>query len=276
MARYLYLHGFGSSPRSAKGQALRAAFAARGAELLVPDLNAPCGFGKLTYTSALRGIEEASGGASSVRLIGSSMGGYLAARWAQLNPHRAHSLLLLCPGFDLSSRWERLLGAQVMSSWLRNGWRQVVDEEGVSHKLWYEFFRDHQLAHPRYPGASDALVHSVAPWLAETCGSARSPHCTLPPVVPWPRTLIIHGDRDEVVPHRHSVAFAAAHNLCARAHHFAEVADDAATRGGGAALEAAPFVPPVSLHTVSDGHDLTDSLPEIERMALSFFELDRA
>lgn len=32
-------------------------------------------------------------------LIGSSMGGYLSCRWAQLHPERVESLFLLCPAF---------------------------------------------------------------------------------------------------------------------------------------------------------------------------------
>ena len=49
---YVHLHGFASSSLSRKGQYLAGAFAARGKELLLPDLNRPS-FAGLTYSGAL-------------------------------------------------------------------------------------------------------------------------------------------------------------------------------------------------------------------------------
>lgn len=52
-----------------------------------------------------------------------SLGGFLAARYAELHPDRVERLVLLCPGFDRCSRWEKLFGAEALREWERVGWR---------------------------------------------------------------------------------------------------------------------------------------------------------
>ena len=97
MTQFAYLHGLSSSPLATKATALRAAFEAEGLGLHCPDLNQPS-FDKLTFDAALAALDElaASHPQERWRIVGSSMGGYLAARWAQLNPRRVERLLLLC------------------------------------------------------------------------------------------------------------------------------------------------------------------------------------
>ncbi len=165
-----YLHGFASSPDSFKGVALRAALAPAGVSLALPDLNAPS-FEHLTYTSALAAIDAmdaAHGHATPWRLIGSSLGGYLAARWAQLNPSRVERLVLLCPAFEMLKRWPRLLGAGAIEAWERTGRHEFPDHRGVPTAVHYGLI-------------DDAAQHPAAP----------APPCP---------TLIIHGIHDEVVP----------------------------------------------------------------------------
>ncbi len=177
---YAFLHGFASGALSTKGTFLRERLAARGVSMWTPDLNAPT-FGAMTYTSMLAEIDRLDDRVRPARwnLVGSSMGGYLAARWAELRPDRVGRLLLLCPGFDLPSRWPALLGEQEFRAWERRGWTPVDDALGRQQELAWSFLEDSR-RHPAWPRA-------VRP------------------------TRILHGSRDDVVPTEGSRRWAAAH-----------------------------------------------------------------
>ncbi|MBM3762261.1 MAG: alpha/beta fold hydrolase [Acidobacteria bacterium] len=116
--KIIYLHGFASSPKSRKAQFLKEKLEAEGCEVLVPHLESE-GFRNLTVTGQLKVIEEVASGAP-VRLIGSSMGGYLAALYASLHPE-VDRLVLLAPAFGFATRWELRLGAEKMAEWRRTG-----------------------------------------------------------------------------------------------------------------------------------------------------------
>ena len=107
----MYLHGFASSALSAKGLVLARSLAASGVQLRLPSLNRPS-FERLTYSGALDVVRETADAEPSARwdVVGSSMGGYIAARWAELQPERVRRLVLLCPGFDLLERLPIVLG----------------------------------------------------------------------------------------------------------------------------------------------------------------------
>ena len=174
-----YLHGFASGPMSRKGQALAERLARRGVELRLPDLNRPS-FSRLTVTGALEAVDELveSGPRHAAwRFIGSSFGGYVAARWAELRPERVARLLLLCPGFDLPSRWPDLLGADELARWERDGALLLPDGAGRPTPVHWGFVQDVR----RHPPV---------------------------PEVPCP-TRIVHGTRDEVVPVEGSRRYAA-------------------------------------------------------------------
>ena len=105
MARFIWLHGFASSPQSSKGQFVRQRLEERGAHLVLPDLNEPSFF-DLTVTRMLRQVDVlALGPDEPVVLFGSSLGGFTAAAWAAKNPGRMGALVLLAPAFDLGPRW---------------------------------------------------------------------------------------------------------------------------------------------------------------------------
>ncbi len=149
---YAYLHGFASSALSRKGVALREMLRRRGVELRLPDLNVPT-FATMTYTSMLEELDRmdaAYGAGRPWRLIGSSLGGYLAARWAELRPRRVDRLLLLCPGFDLAGRWKDVLGASDLERWRASGTHPVPDAAGRLQALHWEFVEDAR-RHPAYP-----------------------------------------------------------------------------------------------------------------------------
>lgn len=166
--RYAYLHGFGSSPNTKKGVRLAEVLAGKGVELERPDLNRPS-FEKISASAALAAIDELDGDRGAKWcFVGSSMGGWLASRWAQLNPKKVDRLVLLCPAYDLASRWQALLGAEGMERWKREGFLLLPDGAGVLRKVHYGFFEEGSKLPPR-------------------------------PDVPCP-TRIFHGTRDETVP----------------------------------------------------------------------------
>jgi pimeloyl-ACP methyl ester carboxylesterase len=178
--RYAYLHGLGSSPRSHKGVALEHAFASRGRTLERPDLNRPS-FAFLDHAAmlaAVDGMDAQEPDGPPWRLVGSSLGGWLAARWAELRPDRVDCLVLLCPGFDLADRWPDVVGAEKMARWEREGALALADATGALVDVHWGFMESAR----RHPGT---------------------------PEVPCP-TLILHGVRDEIVPIEQSRRYAAA------------------------------------------------------------------
>jgi pimeloyl-ACP methyl ester carboxylesterase len=167
---YAYVHGFASSSLSRKGVHLHGALSPYGANVLLPDLNVPS-FETMTYTSMLSVLDlmdREYGGGGRWRLAGSSMGGYLVARWAELNPDRVDRVLLLCPGFDSSRRWPEIIGREPYRLWEESGYHSIADAYGSLRPLHWRFVEDARL-HPAYPA------------------------------VPCP-TRIIHGTGDETVP----------------------------------------------------------------------------
>lgn len=168
--RHLYLHGFASSRQSRKGVELRQRLARDGIELELLELNVPS-FERQTYSAILESIDRIDRDTPAgvkLRLAGSSMGGYLAARWAELHPERVDRLFLLCPGFDLPARWPLILGRDQIDRWRRDGMLPVEDATGQKRPLHWKFVED-ALTHPKYP-------------------AVRCP------------TTIVHGRRDAIVP----------------------------------------------------------------------------
>lgn len=116
--RILYLHGFASGPTSRKAQFFREKLAAHDIPLETPDL-ADGDFRNLTMTGQLNVIDRAVEG-DPVFLIGSSMGGYLAALYAARH-REVHSLILLAPAFDFHERWTATIAAEDLAKWKRDG-----------------------------------------------------------------------------------------------------------------------------------------------------------
>lgn len=168
--RYAYIHGFASSSLSRKGLYLREIFRGRGLELELPDLNVPS-FETMTISAMLAALsarDAAAGGAPFTwRLVGSSLGGYVAARWAELRPDRVDRLVLLCPGMEMAARWPELLGEENFRRWETTGRLEMPDGQGAPRPLHWGFVEDMR-THPAF----------------------SEPSCPI---------LILHGRRDEVV-----------------------------------------------------------------------------
>ena len=118
MKRILYLHGFASGPSSKKARFFAARFAEMGIPFEAPDL-AEGDFENLTLGGQLGVVERAARG-EAVTLMGSSLGGYLAALYAARHPE-VEKLVLLAPAFCFPTRWPRDLGEQKMEEWRRTG-----------------------------------------------------------------------------------------------------------------------------------------------------------
>lgn len=173
---YIYLHGFASGPDSTKARFFRDRLAALGIPLLVPDLSAG-DFERLSITGQLAVIEDLVRGPAA--LIGSSMGGYLAALYAANHPEIAR-LILMAPAFGFSSRWSETLGAEAVEQWRQTGYLEVYHYgEERPRRLSCSFLEDAAL-YPEFPSFSQPA-------------------------------LIFHGTEDEVVPSAYSRKFAARH-----------------------------------------------------------------
>lgn len=210
--RYVWLHGFASGPASLKAGVFAERLAKSGLSLERPDLNRPS-FAALTCTAALAELDRlhAERPDAPWRLVGSSMGGYLAARWAGLHPERVERLVLLCPGFGLADRWPQLLGPRAFEAWRQRGHHPFVGADGATVDVHWGL-------------VADAMDHPAAP------------------DVDCP-TLVIHGVHDAVVPVEGSRAWADGkddvtlleladdHGLAASAGLIARLCEDFLVRG---------------------------------------------
>src|SRR4051794_18445384 len=105
----VYLHGFASSPASRKAHFFYEQLQQSGFVVNVPDL-AGGNFERLTISAQLRVIERTSAHKPFI-LIGSSLGGYLAALYAARHPE-VDRLILLAPAFDFHRLWTAQLGPE--------------------------------------------------------------------------------------------------------------------------------------------------------------------
>ena len=140
MIEIVYLHGFASSPQSNKARFFRRKFEQHGVAITIPDLDEG-DFERLTITNQLQVIERTAGG-RSVTLIGSSMGGYLAALYAARHSE-VERFVLLAPAFGFARRWPESLGKAAVEDWRDTGWRTVFHYgEGRERRLSYSLIED--------------------------------------------------------------------------------------------------------------------------------------
>ena len=177
MNRILYLHGFASSPASNKARFFAERLRTAGAHVVIPDLAAG-DFEHLTITGQLRVVEQAAGG-DPVSLIGSSLGGYLAALYAARHPEVSR-VVLLAPAFRFAPRWTERLGADAVAAWRETGALDVF-----------------HYGENRQRSLSYALLDDASRY--EDYPDFRQP------------ALIFHGEDDDVVPAAYSEEFARTH-----------------------------------------------------------------
>lgn len=180
MLAYAYLHGLGSSPASRKGTALRDALAARGVTLHMPDLRRP----DLRHLSIRAAWDEFEAldralGRPRWRMAGSSLGGWMLARWAHATGRVDRAVLIATPR-NLRALWDRWLSEESRAAWKERGSMLLPDVHGRMQRIGYSFYED-----------VVALGSAPAPALA--CES-----------------LFVHGTRDVLVPIEEARAFAEA------------------------------------------------------------------
>jgi len=165
--KYIYLHGFASSPDSAKARYIRDRLLEKQISLSVPNLNQN-NFSELTLTRQIRQVSQEFKDVS-VTLIGSSLGG-LTAAWLGEKYPQIERLVLLAPAFGFLSHYLTRLGSEAVQNWQESGFLSVYHyAEKRSLPLSYQFVLDSQ----NY--ADHALRRSIP-------------------------TLILHGQQDEVIP----------------------------------------------------------------------------
>jgi predicted esterase YcpF (UPF0227 family) len=123
--RLLYLHGFTSGPGSKKGVAVSRRLAERGATVERLDLRVPS-IERLSFPQMCEVVREAIGGSHDrALLMGSSLGGLVAARVAEQDP-RVFGLVLLAPAFRFAERGRTRMGAD-WARWMDTGWLETKD-----------------------------------------------------------------------------------------------------------------------------------------------------
>jgi len=139
---YAYLHGFGSSPASRKAKALEAALAARGIPLIVPDLN-QLSLGELRLPAIWQALSEldASLGHPQWRLIGCSLGGWLALRMAAEWKRVDRAVLLSTPE-HLRPLWDGFISETSREAWRIKGALPLPDVHGKFRRVHYAFYED--------------------------------------------------------------------------------------------------------------------------------------
>ena len=166
---YFYLHGFCSGPQSAKAKYFQQRFNYLGIPLILPDLNEPA-FETLTLTRQIEQVQSLLPPYSTT-LIGSSLGGLVAALLAEKHP-QIDRLVLLAPALNFLDHWLPAMGETVLAEWKHTGSRSLYHYDRKENlNLSYQFIEDVQ--HPNY--RAEILTRSCP-------------------------TLILHGTEDEVIP----------------------------------------------------------------------------
>jgi pimeloyl-ACP methyl ester carboxylesterase len=175
--RIVYLHGFASSPQSGKAQFFAGKFRELGVPFTAPQLDEG-NFEGLTISGQLRVVEKAVGG-EPVVLMGSSLGGYIAALYAARSV-QVDKLVLLAPAFHFPTRWRARYSAEDLELWRKRG----------TIPFFHYGFKEER-------GLGFQIVEDAPKYEDEP--AFRQP------------ALVLHGLRDEVVPAELSKGFAEGH-----------------------------------------------------------------
>ena len=156
--RVVYLHGFASSARSTKATFFAEKLAAKGIDMLVPDLNQP-DFSTLTVTRMLKQAGDAIDAAGDpVALIGSSLGGFVAVQAALEHDARVQRLVLLAPALDFDGSRLSELGDRGLDEWKASNRLEVFHYAyGRMMPVQYELYADAR----RYDAFDAALTQPV-------------------------------------------------------------------------------------------------------------------
>ncbi len=147
--RVVYLHGFASSPQSNKARFFAGQFAEAGVAFDAPQLDEGQ-FHNMTITGQMLVVgkavatqaEKLAPGEPLV-LMGSSLGGYLAALYGERHPNSVDRLVLLAPAFRFLERWRDRLSPAEIEQWKREGSIPMYHYGSkTEQRLGYQFFED--------------------------------------------------------------------------------------------------------------------------------------
>jgi uncharacterized protein len=166
VSHVLYLHGFASSPATAKGQALKRLLAGEVTSYAVPRLDGG-DFRAMTFASMRAVVADAvarlPADGAPVLLIGSSLGGYLAALVAADLP-RVRGLCLIAPAFEFGVRWIESVGPEASARWRAEGALAFFHYATEREELLGHGFAESCVGLPDYPAAPAipiAIVHGL-------------------------------------------------------------------------------------------------------------------
>ncbi len=148
MKSYAYLHGFASSPASAKARFFAAKFSALGIVLHIPELDAG-DFEHLTLSGQLEVVRKAAPPGPLI-LLGSSLGGYLAALYAERHPE-VERVVLMAPAFDFLARWAARMGPAQMQHWKSTGQMPVYHYGHKQERTIHYPLMEDAARYPAYP-----------------------------------------------------------------------------------------------------------------------------
>jgi pimeloyl-ACP methyl ester carboxylesterase len=178
--KYIYLHGFASSPASSKARYFQERMREHGVDLVIPELDRG-DFEHLTLSGQLSVIQQTHGSGPAV-LLGSSMGGYVAAIYASMHPEIVR-IVLLAPAFDFVRRFPKVTGDKQFAEWKSSG-KIKMFHYGVGRECLLDFgLYEDARKYPAFPDVSQPA-------------------------------LVLHGINDETVPVQLSEQFCAAHPNC--------------------------------------------------------------
>jgi pimeloyl-ACP methyl ester carboxylesterase len=173
---YIYLHGFASGANSFKGTFFKKKFAQKKLILHTPDLNNG-DFEHMTISRELAIIDRiANVVEGDITLIGSSLGGYLGALYAQDN-ERVKKLVILASAFQFVTHYKERMGEELLNEWKTRG----------KINIFHHGYKTERELH--YQIVEDAEQHD-----------SRELRRSLP-------TLIIHGLNDDSVPYQYSIDY---------------------------------------------------------------------
>ena len=180
--RIIYLLGFASGPTSRKAHFFAERLRNCNRTLETPDLTAG-DFERLTIDSQLNVLEQLLR-SEPATLIGSSLGGYLAALYASRHPE-INRLVLLAPAFGFTNHWKQTLSREALDRWRTDGTLSVYHYgEQRMRQLGYGIVEESE-CWPAEPASQHAthifhgLQDTVVPAEMSRAYAVRNPHVNL-------------------------------------------------------------------------------------------------